>query len=238
MKNLLLASSGAVYGTDYLEYLLPCIDKLFGEIEEILFIPYAQPGGISFDNYTDAVQESLGDLGIKVRGIHEFKDDKEAIKNAKGIFVGGGNTFLLVSKLYANELWDVLKEAINNGTPYLGTSAGTNIAGVNMQTTNDMPIVLPPCYKTLNIVPFNFNVHFIASNSKSKHKGETRETRIKEFQKIEKISVLGLKEGSWLRIRGEDMLLRGGKKAFWFENGKSKIIHTNENLKSIKKAEF
>ncbi|MGY5351258.1 dipeptidase PepE [Wenyingzhuangia sp. IMCC45533] len=235
MRNLLLASSSSVYGTDYLEYLLPSIDKIFSQTEEILFIPYAQPSGISFEEYTKIVQKALGSLKIKVRGIHEFDDYRNAITKAEGIFVGGGNTFLLVSELYAYGLWDVLKEAINKGTPYLGTSAGTNITGISMQTTNDMPIVLPPCYKTLKILPFNFNVHYIKPDLNSKHKGETRDTRIKEFQCIDKTPVLGLKEGSWLRVKGNDILLKGGKEAYWFENGYSSTIQTNTNIEVEKK---
>lgn len=232
MKNLVLASSGSVHGSGYLEYLLPTIDKLYKDVEEILFIPYAQPSGISYDDYTDAVQEAVSTLGIEVKGIHEFKDAKTAIKNAKGIFVGGGNTFLLVSKLYEFDLWDLLKEVIVQGTPYLGTSAGTNITGLTMHTTNDMPIVLPPSFNTLGIVPFNFNAHFIPADANSTHRGETRETRIKEFQSIVSISVLGIKEGSWLRVKGDDIFLRGGTEAYWFENKEIKIIDTNTNLKA------
>ena len=232
MKNLVLASSGSVHGSEYLEYLIPTIDKLYKDIEEILFIPYAQPSGISYDDYTDAVQEALNTLGIEVKGIHEYNNAKEAIKNAKGIFVGGGNTFLLVSKLYEFGLWEVLKEAIEQGTPYLGTSAGTNITGLTMNTTNDMPIVLPPSYRTLGIVPFNFNAHFIPADVNSTHKGETRETRIKEFQSLISIPVLGIKEGSWLRVKGEDVFLRGGESAYWFENKEVKLIQANTNLKA------
>ncbi|NJB81787.1 dipeptidase PepE [Wenyingzhuangia aestuarii] len=230
MRNLVLASSGSVHGSEYLAYLLPTIDKLYKDIEEVLFIPYAQPSGISLDDYTDLVQQAFGSLGIEIKGLHEFEDSRAAIKNAKGIFVGGGNTFLLVSKLYCSGLWEVLKEAINKGTPYLGTSAGTNIVGLSMQTTNDMPIVLPPSYKTLGIVPFNFNVHYLEPSKKSKHKGETRAVRIKEFQCIENTKVLGLKEGSWLRVKGDDVFLRGGKKAFWFEKGEVLKLEPNTNL--------
>lgn len=231
MKNLILASSSSVHGSGYLEYLLAAIDKLYKDVEEILFIPYAQPSGVSYDDYCDFVQEGVSSLGIKVKGIHEFYDAEKAIKEAKGIFVGGGNTFLLVSKLYEFNLWDVLKEAISKGVPYLGTSAGTNITGATMQTTNDMPIVLPPSFKTLGIVPFNFNAHYIQADANSTHKGETREDRIKEFLSIENTAVLGLQEGSWLRLKGDDIFLRGGKDAFWFEREHIKTIKTNFNFK-------
>lgn len=232
MKNLVLASSGSVHGSTYLEYLLPTIDKLYKDVEEVLFIPFAQPGGISFDAYTDAVQKAVSSLGIKVKGIHEYKvrDYRKAINEAKGIYVGGGNTFLLVSKMYCYGLWDDVKNSINKGVPYLGTSAGTNIAGITMQTTNDMPIVLPPSYKTLGILSFNVNVHYIEPGKNSKHKGETRAQRIKEFQCIDNTKVLALKEGSWLRLKGDDIFLRGGKKAYFFKKNKIKKIESNTNL--------
>lgn len=227
---MVLASSGSVYGSDFLEYLLPVVDKLYRDIEEVLFIPFAQPSGISFDEYTDRVQTAVNSLGIEVKGIQEYTDYRKAIKEAKAIYVGGGNTFLLVSKLYGFGLWDDLRCAINKGIPYLGTSAGTNITGLSMQTTNDMPIVLPPSYKTLGIVPFNFNVHYLEPSKKSKHRGETRAERIKEFHNIENTKVLGLKEGSWLRVKGDSYYLRGGKKAFLFKNNKVKKIEPDTDL--------
>jgi len=230
MKNMVLASSGSVYGSEFLEYLLPEIDELYKGVEEVLFIPYAQPSGISFDEYTDKVQHALNSLGIEVKGIHEYSDFRKAIKEAKAIYVGGGNTFLLVSKLYGFGLWDDLRIAIDKGVPYLGTSAGTNIIGLTMQTTNDMPIVLPPSYKTLGVVPFNFNVHYLEPSKKSKHRGETRAERIKEFHNIENTNVLGLKEGSWLRVKGESIYVRGEKKAFLFKNNKIKKIDTNTDI--------
>ncbi len=230
MRNLALASSGSVHGSEFLEYLLPCIDKLYKDVEEVLFIPFAQPSGITFNAYTDKVQRAFNDLGIKVTGIHEYDDYRLAIRQAKGIYVGGGNTFLLVSKLYGYGLLEDLKEAINRGVPYLGTSAGTNITGLSMQTTNDMPIVLPPSYKTMGILPFNLNVHYLEPTKNSTHRGETRAERIKEFQHIEKTKVLGLKEGSWLRIKGDDIFLRGGNKAFLFEENEITEIESNSNI--------
>lgn len=226
MKNLILASSGSVHGSGYLEYLMPAIDKLYKDVEVLLFIPFAQPGGISYDDYTDTVQEAVSDLGIQVMGLHEYEDYNEAILKAQGIFVGGGNTFLLVAKLYEFGLMDLLKETINGGTPYLGTSAGTNIAGLTMQTTNDMPIAFPPSYNTLALVPFNFNAHYIEPDANSTHKGETRATRIKEYQKLHSTPVLGLKEGSWLRVQGDEVYLRGGLSAVLFKNGEGEELQS------------
>ena len=111
---------------------------------------------------------------------------------------------------------DVLRNAIENGTPYLGSSAGSNITGISMQTTNDMPIIYPPSFKTLGVIPFNLNPHYLDADLQSKHMGETRETRIKEFHAFNDIPVLGLREGSWLEVNGETIVLKGNLTARWF----------------------
>lgn len=209
MKNAILASTSTLHGQEYLEYLLPEISTLFENCEEIVFIPYARPGGITYDDYTNNVRKALGDIPLKIKGLHEFNDPAFAIKESKGIFTGGGNTFLLVEKLYRANVMQVLKDQINTGTAYLGTSAGTNIAGLTMQTTNDMPIIYPPTFQTLGIVPFNLNVHYLDPDHNSKHKGETRETRIKEFHTMNTQPVVGLREGSWLELKGGEILLKG-----------------------------
>ena len=130
---------------------------------------------------------------------------QQQCKNAEAIFVGGGNTFVLVNQLYKNNLLTTIKEAVENGTPYLGTSAGSNICGLTMNTTNDMPIIQPPSFKTLGLVPFNINPHYLDPDSNSTHKGETRETRIKEFHAFNTQPVIGLREGSWLDVRGNSI---------------------------------
>lgn len=232
-KNLVLASSSTVYGSTYLTYLIPTLKKLYNGVEEVLFVPFAQPSGISYDDYTSNVHLVFKkELNINVKSIHEFDNYKTAVKKAKAIYIGGGNTFLLVKKIYDFDLWDVLKESIINGTPYLGTSAGTNIIGKTMQTTNDMPIVLPKSLNTLGIVPFNFNAHYLEPESNDTHKGETRFTRIKELQSIENIAVLGLKEGSWLRVKGDNMFLRGAFDAYWFSKKQKQVIPRNTNFKN------
>uniref|UniRef100_UPI0026271DE6 dipeptidase PepE n=1 Tax=Flavobacterium sp. TaxID=239 RepID=UPI0026271DE6 len=154
---------------------------------------------------------------------------------AKGIFTGGGNTFLLVTQLYKNELMQVLAETVKNGTPYLGTSAGSNICGLSMQTTNDMPIVYPPSFQTLGIIPFNLNPHYLDPIPDSKHMGETRETRIKEFHAFNAIPVLGLREGSWLEVKGETVILKGELKARLFlQNQEPKELETGSDLSGLK----
>lgn len=220
MKKLIIASTSTVYGMSYLEYLLDELAVFFSDTNEILFIPYARPGGITHDEYTDIAKQGFKKINKDIKGIHSFNDPVEAIKNARGIFVGGGNTFLLVHQLYDNNLMRPLKEIVLTGTPYLGTSAGANITGKTMQTTNDMPIIYPQSFKTLELVPFNINPHYRDSDKTSKHMGETRETRISEFHKFNSIPVVGLREGSWIHVTGNKIVLKGKPDAKIFEQGK------------------
>jgi dipeptidase E len=158
-----------------------------------------------------------------VKGIHEFENPVEAIENAEGIFTGGGNTFLLVSQLYKNNVIDALEKVVKNGTPYLGTSAGSNICGLTMNTTNDMPIVYPPSFRTLGFVSFNINPHYLDPIEGSTHMGETRETRINEFHHFNPQPVMGLREGSWLEVKGDSILLKGTLTARIFKRNEKPI---------------
>ena len=142
---------------------------------------------------------------------------KAAVSEAKAIFVGGGNTFLLVEQLYKLDLMFTLKQAVFSGTKYLGTSAGSNICGLTMQTTNDMPIIYPPSFETLGLFNFNINPHYLDADNDSLHKGESRETRIEEFLNINNIPVVGLREGSWLEVKNTVITLRGSLQARVFE---------------------
>lgn len=209
MKNIIIASTSTLHNGDYLSYLLPEIEVLYKDCSEIIFIPYARPSGISHDDYTQKVARVFSKISIAVRGIHEFENPIEALAKAQGIFTGGGNTFLLVRQLYENSIIDTLKQVVLNGTPYLGTSAGSNICGVSMQTTNDMPIIYPPSFTTLGWVPFNINPHYLDPIEGSKHMGETRETRIREFHYLNSEPVIGLREGSWLAVNGNSIILKG-----------------------------
>jgi len=220
MKNCIIASTSTLYGGDYLDYLLSELEALFKETDEILFIPYARPGGISHDEYTQKATEAFQKINKRIVGLHTFENPKEAIENAKGIFTGGGNTFVLVAQLYVNNMISTLREVLCHGTPYLGTSAGSNICGLTMQTTNDMPIMYPPSFKTTGVLPFNINAHYLDPTEGSTHMGETRETRIKEFHSYNNIPVVGLREGSWLEVKGESIILKGTLNARIFEPGK------------------
>ncbi|MEM9680368.1 MAG: dipeptidase PepE [Bacteroidota bacterium] len=221
MRHLIIASTSTLHGGSPLEYLLNPLGELFKNVSEILFIPYARPSGISYEDYTRAVAKAFQTIDKSIRGIHEFDDEISAITQAEGIFTGGGNTFVLVNQLHKKGLIPTLKGVINRGTPYLGTSAGSNICGLTMGTSNDMPIVYPPSFNTLGIVPFNINPHYLDPDPNSTHMGETRETRIKEFHKFNTQPVIGLREGSWLEVQSDRIVLKGNLPARVFEYGKS-----------------
>jgi dipeptidase E len=220
MKNILLASTSALFGEEYLAYLKPRIVNLFSGVNEIIFIPFARPGGVSHNDYTKKVTDAFSDLNIRVTGLHTFEDPAKAIREAKGFFTGGGNTFLLVKTLHDLGLMDVLKDAVETGAAYLGTSAGSNIGGLSMHTTNDMPIVFPPSFNTMGLVPFNLNPHYLDPDPNSKHNGETRETRINEFHTQHATPVVGLREGSWISVKGETITTEGLLNSRIFEQGK------------------
>ncbi|MFT5862535.1 MAG: dipeptidase E [Flavobacteriales bacterium] len=227
-KNLIIASTSTIYGSGYLEYLLPTLDTHFGQCDTILFIPYARPGGITHDAYTEIVRKSFAKINKKVVGLHSFENPVLAIQEAEGIFTGGGNTFVLVNALYKNKVMAPLREMLLSGTPYLGTSAGSNICGLSMQTTNDMPIAYPPSFKTLGMIPFNINPHYLDPKAGETHMGETRETRLKEYHAHHTVPVVGLREGSWLEVQGTAIQLHGTFSARVFEQDKTPYeIETN-----------
>jgi dipeptidase E len=216
MKNIIIASTSTLHKQEYLEYLMSELESHFRDCKTILFIPYARPSGISHDAYTQRVALAFAKINKKIIGIHEFENPKIAIENAEGIFTGGGNTFVLVAQLHKNNLMSVISKRIKSGIPYLGTSAGSNICGLTMQTTNDMPIVHPSSFLTLGLVPFNLNPHYLDADLQSNHMGETRETRIKEFHAYNVAPVLGLREGSWLDVKGDKITLKGDLSARLF----------------------
>ena len=145
-KNIIIASTSTIHGGDYLDYLLDDLKNHFEKCKTILFIPFARPGGVTHEDYTAKVSLAFAKIGKEVKGIHEFEDYSNAIKNAEGIFTGGGNTFLLVTQLYKNNIMNVLADVVKNGTPYLGTSAGSNICGLIMQNTSDMSFIFPSSF--------------------------------------------------------------------------------------------
>ncbi|MHC5201919.1 dipeptidase PepE [Myroides sp. LJL119] len=235
MKKILIASTSTLFQGEYLDYLLPTLEKHFEKAEVILFIPYARPSGITHEQYTLKVAQAFSKINKTVVGLHQFDDPIEAINNAQGIFTGGGNTFLLVKQLYHNKVISAIIDTVNNGTPYLGCSAGSNICGLTMETTNDMPIVYPPSFKTFGFVPFNINPHYLDPLPDSQHMGETRETRINEFHTLNSQPVVGLREGSWLEVTQDNILLKGNLPARIFtQNNKPYELDPGSSLKNLK----
>jgi len=235
MKHLLIASTSTLHGSGYLNYILDELTVFFKDANSILFIPYARPSGISHEEYTHKVTEAFSKINKKVKGIHEFENPVDAIKNAEAIFVGGGNTFVLTNQLYKSNLIEVLQNAIKNGTSYLCTSACSTICGLTIKTTIDMPIVYPPSFNALAVVPFNINPHYLDPDTKSNHMGETRETRIKEFHGFNTPPVIGLREGSWLQVNGNSILLKGQLSARIFEHNKAPYeVETGTELSHLK----
>lgn len=233
MKNkLLLLSSSRVEDTPYLEHALDMIEAHLGDVKELVFIPYAGVT-INYNEYTKMVQTALSEKQITVKGIHEFSDPVEAIKNAKSIAVGGGNTFRLLEQLYSNELVDVIRDKVNAGTPYIGWSAGSNVAGATIRTTNDMPIIEPPSFKALNLVNFQINPHY-TDYTPPGHNGETREQRLQEFMMLNPTThIVGIVEGTALKMENEKLTLIGGKSGYLFLAGEKTCIADGFDLTEI-----
>lgn len=235
MKKLIIASTSTLHVGAYLDYLLPTLQQHFKNVTTLVFIPYARPGGITHDEYTNRARDFFAKLNIIVKGLHEFENPAHALADAEAVFTGGGNTFLLVSQLYKTGTMTALEQAIKTGTPYLGSSAGSNICGLTMQTTNDMPIIYPPSFKTLGAIPFNLNPHYQDPLTDSVHMGETRETRIKEFHAFNTPPVLGLREGSWLEVNGNSIILKGNLQARLFRQGKEpEELEAGSDLSGLK----
>ena len=216
MKNALLISASSYQDTGYLRHCKNWVKDFLGESgkEEILFIPYA---GVrrSNDEYEQKVIDRLKNKNIK--SIHHYEDKISAIKNASSIAVGGGNTFMLLYTLYKLNLVEPIKEAVANGTKYFGWSAGANIAGKTMMTTNDMPIIMPKSFDSLNIFPYQINPHFISGKLVG-HNGESREERLEEFLIANpKETIYALPEGTALLIEDSEAEVIGHSEILKFE---------------------
>ena len=208
-RKLLLISNSTLHGSGYLDHCADNITQFLGDRKTVAFVPFARPGGISHEGYTKIARERFAKLGYDLSGVHESADMIAAVRKADAVFIGGGNTFVLLSGLYENHLLEVIREEVANGRPYIGTSAGSNVVCRSIMTTNDMPIMYPPSFEALGLVSFNLNPHYLDPDPGSKHMGETRETRIREFHVFNDIPVLGLREGAMLWVEDDQMILRG-----------------------------
>lgn len=223
MRNMIIASTSTIFGGSYLEYLTPVLSERLNDlgINEVLFIPFARPGGVSHIEYTIKAVSAFAKMNISVKSIHTHENPVEAIENAQAIFTGGGNTFQLTKMLHDLELMMPLRKAIYSGTFYLGTSAGSNICGLSMRNTNDMPIVQPSSFKTTGTIAYNINAHYQDPVENDSHMGETREQRIKEFHIYNSIPVVGLREGSYIDVRDKTEILKGPHHARIFKLDKA-----------------
>ncbi|XP_010897640.1 alpha-aspartyl dipeptidase isoform X1 [Esox lucius] len=218
-RRLLLVSNSTLHGGGYLEHCQQQIKDFFGHgVKRVLFIPYALHNR---DAYAKTARDKFKTLGYEVDSIHEASDPVKAVREAQGIFIGGGNTFRLLKSLYDNSLVsEIKKRVLQDGVPYMGSSAGTNVSTVSIHTTNDMPIVYPPSFAALGLVPFNINPHYLDPDPHSRHMGETREQRITQFhEEPDTPPVLGLREGSLLLVEGNRATLLGTCKARLFTRG-------------------
>lgn len=224
--ELLLVSNSTMHGKGYLDHCESEIRSLFKGKKNILFVPYARPSGLTPDEYTKIARDRFIKIGFNLEGVHEHNNPIDAIKSAEGIFIGGGNTFVLLKSLYETKLIEAIREKVLSGTPYLGTSAGSNVAGKTIMTTNDMPIVYPPSFNAMSLVPFVINPHYIDPDPNSKHMGETRETRIKEYLVFNNEYVVGLREGTMLHIKDNQVVLKGSTGARIFRKDKDPTEHS------------
>jgi len=220
-RRLMLISNSFSHGKGYLEHCAEAIKTFLEDVTTITFIPYALH---DWDEYGKIAREGFSRFGINVRsvGMHA---SRQAIENAEAIFVGGGNTFRLLRELYQKDLIGLIRKRVDDGMPYLGASAGANVACPTIMTTNDMPIVFPPSFNALDIFPYQINPHFVDADPASKHMGETREKRIAEFLEENETMVIGIREGSYIVVEagvakffgsaGARLFMKGGASTEW-----------------------
>ncbi len=228
-RNLLLLSNSTNAGEEYLGWPRPYIDNFLRKfsVRSVLFIPYA---GVnlstesvlsSYNVYEERVRGIFTGFGVELVSIHHSSDPRAAVKKAECIVVGGGNTFHLLKLMHETGIMHSIKEQVRQGTPYIGWSAGANIACPTMKTTNDMPIAEPESFNCLDLVPFQINPHYLDANPQG-HAGETREQRILEFLAVNRNSiVVGLREGCLFWIEGGKIELKGNRNLRVFRHSQS-----------------
>lgn len=209
-RRLLLISNSTNHGQGYLDHVLSEIDGFLGPVRRLLFIPFALKDR---EGYGAKVAERLTAVGVEVATLTADEAGRRLVREAEAVFTGGGNTFRLLKTLQDGGFLSILRERALAGMPYLGSSAGTNIAAPTIRTTNDMPIVEPASFEALGLVPFQINPHYLDPDPGSTHMGETREQRIKEFHEENGTPVVGIREGAWIRVEGDRATLGGARGA-------------------------
>jgi dipeptidase E len=220
MRNILLISSSRVYGTGYLDHAEPAIAGLLGPIDRILFVPYALHDR---DAYATLARDRFSAMGVALDSLHAAKDPVRAVKEASAIFIGGGNTFRLLKALYDLRLLEPIRRAVAGGVPYIGSSAGSNVACPTIKTTKDMPIVQPSSFDALGLVPFQISPHYLDPDPGSTHMGETQEERILQYLEENDRTVVGLREAAMLRTAGGSFTLLGTAGARIFRKGTAPV---------------
>jgi dipeptidase E len=217
--RLLLISNSTNPGEQYLDYPKQRIKEFLGDKHvKALFIPYAAVT-FSYDDYELKVRDRFREVGHDIISIHHYTNPVNAVQKATAIVVGGGNTWMLLKLLRDNRLIDPVKKKIRGGTPYIGWSAGSNVACPTIRTTNDMPVVQPSSFRAFNLIPFQINPHYLDANPEG-HAGETREQRIEEFIEVNPdMWVAGLREGTMFLVEGNKLRLTGPRKARIFKKG-------------------
>ncbi|MEO5722057.1 MAG: dipeptidase PepE [Chthoniobacterales bacterium] len=226
-RRLLLLSTSTVFGGGYLEYAEAEVRDFLGDVGRVLFVPFALH---DHAGYTAKARERFAVLGFELESLHEASDAQESVAGAEAIFVGGGNTFRLLKRLHDLDLLGAIRGRVESGMPYMGSSAGSNIAAPTIRTTNDMPIVEPPSFAALGLVPFQINPHYLDPVPGSTHMGETREERILQFLEENDTPVLGLREGAMLRLEQGVLELKGASGARLFRKGEEPVELTGGSI--------
>jgi dipeptidase E len=215
--KVLLISSSTVHGSGYLDHAETEIRDFLGdEVKRVLYVPFAL---LNHDAYAASAQQRFAKMGYELSSIHTATNPKQVVKYADAIFVGGGNTFRLLKALYDLDLLEPIRQRVSGGMPYMGSSAGANVAGPTIKTTNDMPIVEPPSFAALNLVWFQINPHYVDADPNSTHMGETREQRLLQFLEENSTPVAAIREGAMLRIENGVTMLKGSSGARIFRQG-------------------
>lgn len=219
-RRLLLISTSTVFGTSYLEHAFEELRDVLSGVEKVLFVPYALR---DHAGYAAKARAAFEQICYSLDSLHEAEDPRRAVEGAEAVFCGGGNTFRLLDALYRAGVVDGIRRRALGGMPYTGASAGSNLACPTIRTTNDMPIVEPPTLAALGLVSFQINPHYLDPDPGSRHMGETRETRLREFHEENAIPVVGLREGAMLRVEGDSVELRGRAGARIFRCGEEPV---------------
>jgi dipeptidase E len=215
-RRVLLISNSTLHGSGYLDHAEAEIRTFLDDVKLVLFVPYAL---FNRDTYAATAQTRFQKMGYELSPVHTASDPVQAVYETDAVFIGGGNTFRLLKALYDFDLLDAIRSRVESGMPYIGSSAGSNVAAPTIKTTNDMPIVQPPSFKALGLVSFQINPHYLDPDPNSKHMGETREERIIQFLEENDTPVVGLREGAMLRVENGETLLRGSSGARIFRKG-------------------